>query len=62
MRTSLIVDTARTRKAYDRGAIAGKAGLDEGTAWYKWYARISLGEHFTDDESEAWYAGYSDTL
>ena len=61
MRTSLIVDTARTRKAYDRGAVAGNDGLDEETSFYKWHDRISLGENFSDDESDAWHAGYSDT-
>jgi hypothetical protein len=60
MRTSLIVDTARTRSAYDRGMVAGKAGLDEETSFYKWHDRISLGERFTEDESDAWHAGHDD--
>lgn len=58
--TSLIVNNAYTRKAYDNGANAAKAGKDEQTAYDKWEERNWMNAKFDGDAEDAWHAGFAD--
>ena len=61
VRTSLIVNTPRTRRAYDAGTRDAQSGHTYEYAFDRWNRRVWSHEDFTADETDAYDAAWDDT-